>query len=72
MVDQEKIKEAVKMLLEGIGEDPGREGLLETPDRIARMYAEIFGGMDEDASVHLQKRFHVENNEMVLRTKYHC
>ena len=66
MVDQEKIKEAVKMLLEGIGEDPGREGLLETPDRIARMYAEIFGGMDEDASVHLQKRFHVENNEMVV------
>ena len=42
MVDQDKIKEAVKLLLEGIGEDTGREGLLETPDRIARMYGHYF------------------------------
>ena len=46
MVDQEKIREAVKLLLEGIGEDTAREGLIGTPDRIARMYSEIFSGMD--------------------------
>ena len=66
MVDHEKIKEAVKMLLEGIGEDVSREGLLETPERIARMYEEICGGMDEDAATHLSKVFSVDNNEMVL------
>ncbi|MBP5197981.1 MAG: GTP cyclohydrolase I FolE [Lachnospiraceae bacterium] len=66
MVDQEKIKEAVKLMLEGIGEDPEREGLLETPDRIARMYAEIFAGMDEDPAEHLSKTFTVENNDIVI------
>lgn len=66
MVDQIKIEEAVRLLLEGIGEDVNREGLRETPDRIARMYGEIFGGMDEDAGVHLSKTFAVESNEIVL------
>ena len=66
MIDQEKVKQAVKLLLEGIGEDVNREGLVETPDRIARMYEEIYGGMEEDAGVHLQKTFHGENNEMVV------
>lgn len=66
MVDQKKIEEAVTLLLEGIGEDVTREGLVETPARIARMYAEIFAGMDEDAATHLAKTFHVENNEMVV------
>lgn len=66
MVDHEKVKEAVRLLLEGIGEDVNREGLLETPDRIARMYEEICGGMCEDAGVHLSKVFSVDNNEMVL------
>ena len=66
MVNHEKVKEAVRMLLEGIGEDPGREGLLETPDRIARMYEEICGGMNESAEEHLSKVFTVEHNEMVL------
>lgn len=66
MADQEKIRQAVRLLLEGIGEDPQREGLLETPDRIARMYEELCAGMNEDASEHLQKTFHVENNEMVV------
>ena len=42
------------------------EGLVETPDRIARMYEEIYGGMEEDASEHLKKRFHVDNDAMVL------
>ena len=66
MIDQEKIKQAVRLLLEGIGEDTGREGLKETPDRIARMYGEIYGGTDEDAAVHLKKTFHVDNNEIVV------
>lgn len=66
MIDQEKVKEAVRLLLEGIGEDISREGLKETPERIARMYGEIYGGMGEDAGLHLQKTFHVDNNEMVI------
>ena len=66
MIDQEKIKEGVRLLLEGIGEDVNREGLLETPDRIARMCQEIFGGMQEDAGAHLSKVFTVNNDEMVL------
>ncbi len=66
MVDEKKVKEAIVLLLEGIGEDVNREGLKDTPDRIARMYTEILAGHEDDASVHLSKRFHVENNEMVL------
>lgn len=60
MVDQDKIKEAVKLLLEAIGEDVNREGLLETPDRIARMYEEIYGGLSEDVGTHLSKTFALE------------
>lgn len=66
MVDKKKIEEGVLLLLEGIGEDVNREGLKETPARIARMYEEIFAGMDEDPKKHLSKTFHVKNNEMVL------
>lgn len=66
MVNHEKVKEAVRLLLEGIGEDADREGLKETPDRIARMYEEIFGGSEENAAKHLSKVFSVDNNEMVL------
>lgn len=66
MVNQNKIKEAVKLFLEGIGEDPEREGLVETPERIARMCTEIFSGMEEDAGEHLSKTFTVTNNEMVV------
>lgn len=66
MVDHKKVEEAVKLLLEAIGEDTQREGLLETPERIARMYGELFGGMDEDAAVHLSKTFPVAHNEMVV------
>ena len=66
MIDKEKVEAGVRLILEGIGEDVNREGLLETPDRIARMYEEIFGGMDMDAAEPLKKRFHASNNEMVL------
>ena len=66
MVDKKKIEEAVTMLLEGIGEDPSREGLKDTPARIARMYEEIFAGMDENAKTHLSKRFTCDNSEIVL------
>lgn len=66
MINQEKIKEAVKLLLEGIGEKADREGLIETPERIARMYGEIFGGMEMDAGEILSKTFTTEKTEMVL------
>ena len=66
MVNKEKVEAAVKLLLEGIGEDPNREGLIETPARIAKMYEELYGGMKEDAGVHLAKQFIVEDNEMVV------
>ena len=66
MIDQGKVKQAVRLLLEGIGEDSGREGLKDTPERIARMYEEIYGGMEESAEEHLKKTFHVDNNEMVV------
>lgn len=66
MIDQEKIKKAVTLLLEGIGENPDREGLRDTPDRVARMYGELFRGMETDASVPLSKVFSVDNSEMVL------
>ena len=66
MTDQEKIRQAVRLFLEGIGEDPEREGLKDTPDRIARMCSELYGGMDEDAGVHLARTFSADNSEMVL------
>ena len=65
-MDSEKITEGVRLILEGIGEDVNREGLLETPDRIARMCEEIFGGLNQDAAVHLQKQFSATNNNIVL------
>lgn len=66
MVNKDKIIAGVKLLLEGIGEDVDREGLQETPERIARMYEEIYSGMDEDAGIHLTKTFTAENNEMII------
>lgn len=66
VIDEKKIEEAVTLLLEGIGEDAAREGLRETPQRIARMYTEIFAGMEADAALHLSKTFHADTNEMVM------
>ena len=65
-MDEAKIRQAVRLLLEGIGENPDREGLRETPDRIARMCYEVFGGLNADASEHLSKTFSVDRNEMVV------
>lgn len=65
-MDKRKIQEGVKLILEGIGEDIHREGLAETPDRISRMYQELAAGYTEDAALHLKKRFHVDNNDIVM------
>ena len=66
MVNREKVKEAVQLLLEGIGEDADREGLKETPERVARMYEELLGGMDASAKEHLSKTFTVSDSGMVM------
>ena len=66
MVDKQKVEQAIRLLLEGIGEDVNREGLIDTPDRIARMYEEIFGGLTQTAEEPLSKTFHVKDNAMVL------
>lgn len=65
-MNQQKIQDGVRLILEGIGEDLNREGLRETPERIARMYEEICGGMTEDAGMHLQKTFSVSDSGMVM------
>ena len=66
MVNRQKVEEGVRLLLEGLGENLKREGLLETPSRIARMYEEIFGGTEEDPKDHLKKTFHLPNNELIV------
>jgi GTP cyclohydrolase IA len=66
-VDQERIRAAVREILVAVGEDPDREGLLETPDRVARMYAELFCGLHMDPREHLKKTFTVKHDEMVVQ-----
>ena len=66
MIDEAKVKEAVKMFLEAIGEDPNREGLLETPQRVANMCKEIYSGLGATAREHLSKQFTATNNNIVL------
>lgn len=65
-MDQKKIQKAVKMILEAIGEDPGREGLKETPLRVARMCEEIFSGIGKEPDEELFVCFNEEHEEMVL------
>ncbi|WP_149115430.1 GTP cyclohydrolase I FolE [Limnoglobus roseus] len=65
-VDVERIKHAVREILLAVGEDPDREGLLETPDRVARMYAEVFSGLHTNPAIHLQKLFTQKHDEMVI------
>lgn len=65
-VDQPRIERAVREILLAVGEDPDREGLLETPARVARMYAELFAGLHDDPRVHLRKAFTEKYDEIVL------
>ena len=65
-MDEKKIMEGVRLLLEGIGEDPMREGLLETPQRIARMYQEIFAGLTQSPAQPLSKTFYTKQADLVL------
>ena len=64
--DAAGVERAVRDLLTAFGEDPDREGLKETPARMARAWAEMTSGLHEDPSVHLEKHFHVDHEEMVL------
>jgi GTP cyclohydrolase I len=66
VVDQDRIRRAVREVLAAVGEDPDREGLLETPDRVARMYVELFSGLGTDPRVYLRKTFTSKYDEMVL------
>lgn len=65
-VDKPRIERAVREILAAVGEDPDREGLLETPARVARMYAELFSGLHLDPSRHLKKVFEETYDELVL------
>ena len=65
-MDMDKIEEGVKLILEGIGEDPQREGLQKTPERVARMYAECFAGLEEDPAVHFETTFDEHSQELIL------
>ncbi|WP_176489457.1 GTP cyclohydrolase I FolE [Brevibacillus laterosporus] len=65
-VDHEKIKQAVRMILEAVGEDPDREGLLDTPKRVAKMYAEAFEGMNVDEETYFETIFSEDHEEIVL------
>jgi GTP cyclohydrolase I len=65
-VDHERLQAAVVEILEAIGEDPQREGLLRTPERVANMYAEVFAGLREDPEHHLEVQFEAGHDEMVM------
>src|SRR6266404_3823789 len=65
-VNLARIQAAVREILLAVGEDPDREGLLETPARVARMYAEVFSGLHKDPREHLQKTFTQKYDEMVI------
>lgn len=68
-MDKPRIEAAVKEILFAIGEDPSREGLLDTPKRIAKMYEEIFSGLKEDPAEHLKVNFSEENHEELVLVK---
>lgn len=65
-IDKPRIEAAVREILAAIGEDPSRDGLLETPARVARMYAEICSGLHEDPTTHLRTTFEADHDEMVM------
>ncbi|MFJ5715725.1 GTP cyclohydrolase I FolE [Neobacillus sp. NPDC093127] len=65
-VNRTQIEEAVRLILEAIGEDPNREGLLDTPKRVAKMYEEVFSGLNEDPKQHFETIFSEDHEELVL------
>jgi GTP cyclohydrolase I len=65
-MDKDKIKYAISLLLEGLGEDPLRAGLIDTPSRVAKMYEELCQGLKENPEIHFNKTFSVNHNEMVI------
>jgi GTP cyclohydrolase IA len=65
-MDRDKIAQGVRLILEGVGEDPTREGLVDTPRRVADMYTEIFAGLEQDAADHFCVTFNEGHQEMVL------
>ena len=65
-IDTDAIAAAVRQILLAVGEDPDRQGLQDTPSRVARMYAELFGGMGQDAGKHLKVHFDEQYDEMVI------
>ena len=66
MIDQESIRKAISSIIVGIGEDPTREGLVGTPNRVAEMYAELFAGMDVDPREELAVGFEEGHREMIV------
>ncbi|MBA7640665.1 GTP cyclohydrolase 1 [subsurface metagenome] len=66
MFDEAKIKTAIASIIEAIGEDPNREGLVGTPERVAEMYAELFEGMGQDPKEELKVGFQLGHREMVV------
>jgi GTP cyclohydrolase I len=65
-IDLDRAVAAVRELLSAFGEDPNRAGLLETPQRVAKMYEELLAGMDGDPAHHLEKMFPIDHDEMVM------
>jgi GTP cyclohydrolase I len=65
-IDLDRIAAAVREILLAIGEDPDRDGLVRTPERVARMYAEVFAGLHEDPASHLKTTFEADHDEMVM------
>jgi GTP cyclohydrolase I len=65
-MDRDKIAQGVRLILEGIGEDTSREGLVDTPRRVADMYEEIFAGLEQDPAEHFCITFNEDHQEMVL------
>lgn len=68
-MDKQRIEKAVREILEAIGENPDREGLKDTPKRIAKMYEEIFSGLNEDPRKHLEIYFQDEKHEELVLVK---
>ena len=65
-MDLAKIEQGVRLILEGVGEDPDRDGLKKTPSRVAKMYEEVFAGMDEDPKKLFETTFDEHHEEMIL------